>query len=296
MTHEILEDRNRFRREGRPRRALTSITNNIFRAYEIADEFRRRGVPVVMGGFHATVEPEEALASMRTPSSSARPRRHGRNSSEDFRTRETAPHLQAPSRPSLEALPAPKVRHPEPAELPGIGRKARTVAEAFASRHPRSRRRAAVPQACDFCDITQFRGGDLPSPARRPMSSPKSRPGAPGSSVSLTTTSLPSTRAAKELFRALVPLKIRWVGQGTLAAAEDEELLALARRSGCRDTGRESRPSRRQAWPRWGRTASTRVDSYRQPPAGLPESGHRCRCQHDLRVRRRRPGRLRRDL
>ena len=40
---------------------LTSITSNVYRAYEIADEFRRRGVPVVIGGFHATVEPEEAL-------------------------------------------------------------------------------------------------------------------------------------------------------------------------------------------------------------------------------------------
>ena len=30
------------------------------RAYEIAAEFRRRKVPVVLGGFHATAVPEEA--------------------------------------------------------------------------------------------------------------------------------------------------------------------------------------------------------------------------------------------
>ena len=29
------------------------------RAYQIASEYRRRGVPVVMGGFHATLCPEE---------------------------------------------------------------------------------------------------------------------------------------------------------------------------------------------------------------------------------------------
>ena len=39
--------------------------------------FRRRGVPVVIGGPHATALPEEA-ASMRTPWSSARPRTPGR--------------------------------------------------------------------------------------------------------------------------------------------------------------------------------------------------------------------------
>ena len=30
------------------------------RAYQIASEYRRRGVPVVMGGFHATLCPQEA--------------------------------------------------------------------------------------------------------------------------------------------------------------------------------------------------------------------------------------------
>ena len=39
---------------------LTSITSNIYRAYEIADEFRRRGVHVVMGGIHVSMEPDEA--------------------------------------------------------------------------------------------------------------------------------------------------------------------------------------------------------------------------------------------
>jgi radical SAM superfamily enzyme YgiQ (UPF0313 family) len=40
--------------------ALTSITQQATRAYQIADEFRRRGTPVVMGGIHASVLPEEA--------------------------------------------------------------------------------------------------------------------------------------------------------------------------------------------------------------------------------------------
>ena len=38
---------------------------------------------------------------------------------------------------------------------------------------------------------------------------------------------------AKEFFRALIPLKIRWVSQASINAAHDEEFLALIKASGC---------------------------------------------------------------
>jgi radical SAM superfamily enzyme YgiQ (UPF0313 family) len=40
---------------------LTCMSHQASRAYQIADEFRRRGRPVVIGGFHATLAPDEAL-------------------------------------------------------------------------------------------------------------------------------------------------------------------------------------------------------------------------------------------
>jgi radical SAM superfamily enzyme YgiQ (UPF0313 family) len=40
--------------------ALTSLTYNSLRGYEIADVFRKQGVPVVSGGYHASLLPEEA--------------------------------------------------------------------------------------------------------------------------------------------------------------------------------------------------------------------------------------------
>ncbi|NCN04802.1 MAG: B12-binding domain-containing radical SAM protein [Spirochaetales bacterium] len=45
---------------------LTGMTQQAPRAYEIADEFRRRGVYVAMGGIHATVLPVEALEHVDT--------------------------------------------------------------------------------------------------------------------------------------------------------------------------------------------------------------------------------------
>ena len=41
---------------------ITAFTSQANRAYEVAAGFRGRSVPVVMGGIHATMRPEEALA------------------------------------------------------------------------------------------------------------------------------------------------------------------------------------------------------------------------------------------
>jgi radical SAM superfamily enzyme YgiQ (UPF0313 family) len=40
--------------------AITSFTHNSPRAYEIASEFRKKGIPTIMGGIHASMLPEEA--------------------------------------------------------------------------------------------------------------------------------------------------------------------------------------------------------------------------------------------
>jgi len=40
---------------------ITAYTSNAPRAYEVADAFRKRGVPVILGGIHITVRPDEAM-------------------------------------------------------------------------------------------------------------------------------------------------------------------------------------------------------------------------------------------
>jgi radical SAM superfamily enzyme YgiQ (UPF0313 family) len=39
---------------------ITAMTNEVIRAYELADEYRRRGIPVVLGGPHVSALPNEA--------------------------------------------------------------------------------------------------------------------------------------------------------------------------------------------------------------------------------------------
>lgn len=41
---------------------ITAMTSYVKRGYQIADEFRRRGVPVIMGGVHPSFMPAEALS------------------------------------------------------------------------------------------------------------------------------------------------------------------------------------------------------------------------------------------
>ncbi|HVQ00288.1 MAG TPA: radical SAM protein [Candidatus Thermoplasmatota archaeon] len=40
--------------------AMTSLTYNSIRGYELADQFRSQGIPVVAGGYHASLLPDEA--------------------------------------------------------------------------------------------------------------------------------------------------------------------------------------------------------------------------------------------
>ena len=41
--------------------ALTSLSAQIYEAYKVADTYRARGTPVVMGGLHVSSMPDEAL-------------------------------------------------------------------------------------------------------------------------------------------------------------------------------------------------------------------------------------------
>lgn len=187
------------------------------RAYEIADAFRRRGIPTVAGGYHPTFLPEEALehfdavvvgeAEGNWPRlledlEAGRPGRIYRN--------------DAPCDP--EAIPIP--------------RRSLTSATAryYATVHAVQAGRGCV-HACAYCSVTAFHGGRH---RVRPVASVLEEIGAlPRDFMFVDDNLVADPEWAKRLFRAMAQLRKRWVAQAPLEIVDDPELLDLARKAGC---------------------------------------------------------------
>lgn len=88
------------------------------------------------------------------------------------------------------------------------------------------------PLTCEFCSITAATGATyLARPIDRVLEDIRSLK---GNNIFLVEDNfVGNKRHAKELLRAMIPLKINWVGQGTLNMGDDEELLELMKASGC---------------------------------------------------------------
>lgn len=195
--------------------ALTVETYTARRAYQIAAEYRRRGVPVVMGGYHPTFLPEEALehadAVVVGDADALWPRlvedaRRGRL--QRIYRDEGFPPL-AGAQPDRSIF---RGKRYAPAALVQYGRGCRF--------------------ACEFCSIHAFYGKDL---RQRPVENVVAEIEATGKKhIFLVDDNIFVDRArAKELFTALIPLKIRWSCQISIDIAQDRELMALLERSGC---------------------------------------------------------------
>jgi radical SAM superfamily enzyme YgiQ (UPF0313 family) len=195
--------------------ALTVETYTARRAYQIAGEYRRRGVKVVMGGYHPTFLPEEALrfadAVVEGDAEGlweqvVEDARQGRLRPR-YRRAEFAP-LQG-SRPDRSVF---RGKRYAPVALVQYGRGCR--------------------YNCDFCSIRAFYGSSL---RQRPVAEVVEEIARVGRRhvFFVDDNIFVDVPRAKELFRALIPLRIRWSCQVSIDVARDRELLALMERSGC---------------------------------------------------------------
>lgn len=197
---------------------LVAISVEIFtarRAYEISAEFRERGVPVILGGIHVTLLPEEAA-------------RHADSiylGDAEFLWAQVIADAQAGKlRPVYRATGGV----PQPGLL--------TRREIFAGKKylPLSLMQFSrgCRFSCEFCAVSAYFKGqhhcravdevvrEIGSQDRRHI-------------FFVDDNLLANHQAAKALFRALIPLKINWVSQASIDMTGDPELMELMVASGC---------------------------------------------------------------
>lgn len=201
--------------------AISYLTATSDRAYAIAREYRSRGVHVVLGGIHATIFPEEALQHADTVVTGEAEESWPRFV-EDFRQGKPRRRYDCASPPDLKQLVIPrwdllKNRY-------------------YSIRHVQTSR--GCNQDCDFCAVRAFSGRPRFKPVAnvvREIVETKRYSKTPGMHrITFADDNIVSSRRyAAELFRALIPLDIRWSSQCSLSIASDEELLQLAADSGC---------------------------------------------------------------
>jgi len=198
---------------------ITAFTSQSNRAYEVAAHFRNLGVPVVMGGIHATMCLDEALERVDSVVT-------GEAEGIWPQVLEDARHGSLKRRYDgglAEMNAVPLARHD-------------LLAAGYALGAIQTTR--GCPLNCSFCSVTTFNGAQyrqrpIPDVVREFQSVREKH-------VLVVDDNLIGTRRnhiarAKDLFRAMAQANLRktWFAQVTINFADDEELLTLAARAGC---------------------------------------------------------------
>jgi radical SAM superfamily enzyme YgiQ (UPF0313 family) len=209
-------------RAGLPRPDLvgiTAFTSQAPRAYEIAAVFRRIGVPVVMGGIHASMCPDEALQHVDTVVK-GEAEAIWREVVADARHGELRRMYEGSL---INLASVPPARHD-------------LLAHGYAFGSIQTTR--GCPLNCHFCSVSAFNGHSY---RYRPIEAViREFRQIPERLVLVVDDNLIGTRPehaarAKELFRAMIAARLnkKWICQTTINLADDEELLQLAARAGC---------------------------------------------------------------
>jgi radical SAM superfamily enzyme YgiQ (UPF0313 family) len=198
---------------------ITAFTSQANRAYELAADFRRLGVPVVMGGIHATMCLDEVMERVDSVVT-------GEAEGIWPQLLEDARHGCLKRRYDgglADINDVPFARHD-------------LLATGYACGAIQTTRGCSLN--CSFCSVTAFNGAryrqrPIPAVVREFQLIREKR-------VLVVDDNLIGTRPehiarAKDLFRAMAQADLRkeWVAQATINLADDEELLALAAKAGC---------------------------------------------------------------
>jgi len=196
--------------------AITFHTPSAPHAYDLAAHFRQRGITVAMGGPHVTLVPDEAQAHADVIFV-GEAESHWPQFLAEFETGSYAKRYDCLDPPALDEAPASRQ------DL--FHRRDHTAGVLFATRGCAFR--------CDFCSVAVMYKGQL---RKRPVEAVAEEFGSfHGKIVILWDDNIAGDlEYAKTLFRALAPHRKWWSSQASIHAADDDEFLELAARSGCK--------------------------------------------------------------
>jgi radical SAM superfamily enzyme YgiQ (UPF0313 family) len=196
---------------------ITAITGTALRAYRIADELRARGHTVVLGGVHATLLPDEAAAHA-DALVLGYAERSWPELLRDFAAGRLKRRYHTPTGRSLAGVP--------------VARRDLLKKERYSTVNSIEATRGC-PHQCDFCVVPTAWANTY---AHRPVPEVIAELSTFEKRIALFIDLSPveDVQYAKALYRAMIPLRFRWVGLATTRIAEDPELLQLAARSGCK--------------------------------------------------------------
>ena len=196
---------------------ITGFTAEMPGAYEIADNFRKKGVKVVMGGIHVSALPDEALQHAdAVVIGEAELVWH--KLLLDFKRGELKQKYKADKLCDMENMVIP--------------RRNLLNREMYSGFYTLQATRGC-PFNCDYCAVTAFFGQEFRT---RPIDEVIEEIKGFGSKkfFFMDDNIVGRPKYAKELFQKLIPLKVIWGSQASITMAKDPELLNLYARSGGR--------------------------------------------------------------
>ncbi|MCP5105032.1 MAG: B12-binding domain-containing radical SAM protein [bacterium] len=233
---------------------ITCVVSSAPRAYELAGYWRKRGSHVVLGGAHPTLMPEEAA-------------RHCDTLVKGF-AEETFPQLlrdfqKGEIKKVYEQDKECPLSSPNPRRDLTAKKLYVSVPTVIANRGCRN--------DCEFCAIPRMWGRkNFTRPVAEVIDEIKRLNSK--SVIFLDPSPISNKEYAKEFYRALIPLKIRWAGLATINITKDMELFDLIVQSGCIATliGFESLSQESMALSRKG---FNRVEDYKRVIETLHRNG-----------------------